>query len=47
MLICAARRSDVSAVLAAVRAHDSRAFIIVAEAGEILGEGFEKRRQET
>ncbi len=46
MLICAARRSDVAAVLAAVRAHDPRAFIIVAEAGEILGEGFEKRRQE-
>ena len=46
MLICAARRSDVSAVLSAVRAHDSRAFIIVAEAGEILGEGFEKRIKE-
>lgn len=43
MLMCAARRSDVSAVLTAVRESDSAAFIVVAEAGEILGEGFEKR----
>lgn len=43
MLLCAARRQEVTAVLTAVRDSDPRAFVVVAEAGQILGEGFEKR----
>lgn len=46
MLMCAARRSDVAAVLNTVKSRDPKAFIVVAEAGEILGEGFHKRMKD-
>ncbi len=44
MLMCTVRRNEVSAVLTLAREHDKNAFIVVGEAGEILGEGF-KRNQ--
>lgn len=43
MLLCAARRQEVSAVLRIVRERDARAFTVVAEAGQIIGEGFFSR----
>lgn len=45
MLITAARRQDVAAILSSVKSCDPAAFVIVAEAGEILGEGFEHRNR--
>lgn len=40
MLMCTVRRNEVSAVCRLARENDSGAFIVIAEAGEILGEGF-------
>lgn len=40
VLLCAVRRYEVVKVKEIVRAHDSDAFIIVGDAGEISGEGF-------
>lgn len=40
MLMCTVRRNEVSAVCRLVREFDKKAFIVIAEAGEILGEGF-------
>ena len=40
MLMCTVRRNEVSAVCRFVRENDRNAFIVKAEAGEILGEGF-------
>ena len=40
MLMCTVRRNEVSAVCRFVRENDRNAFIVIAEAGEILGEGF-------
>ena len=40
MLMCSVRVHEVAAIHDAVRAHDTRAFIVVSEAGEIIGEGF-------
>ena len=42
MIMCTVRRNEVSAVYNSVRRYDEGAFIGVAEAGEILGEGFKK-----
>ncbi len=42
MIMCTVRRNEVHAVYKSVRAYDSGAFIVVAEAGEIFGEGFKK-----
>lgn len=40
MLMCTVRRNEVSAVCRLAREYDKKAFIVIAEAGEILGEGF-------
>ena len=40
MLMCTVRRNEVSAVCRLARENDKNAFIVIAEAGEILGEGF-------
>lgn len=42
MIMCTVRRNEVHSVYAAARRHDKTAFIVVCEAGEILGEGFKK-----
>ncbi|MBQ3547124.1 MAG: YitT family protein [Clostridia bacterium] len=42
MIMCTVRRNEVHNVYAAARQHDKSAFIVVCEAGEILGEGFKK-----
>ncbi len=44
MLMCTVRPHEVSAVNALVRAHDSDAFTVISEAGEIIGEGFRRNR---
>ena len=40
MLMCTVRVHEVSAVLGVVKEADSRAFIVISDAGEIIGEGF-------
>lgn len=40
MLMCTVRVHEVAAVHDAVKRHDERAFIVVSDAGEIIGEGF-------
>lgn len=40
MLMCTVRVHEVAAVQTAVKEHDGRAFIVVSDAGEIIGEGF-------
>lgn len=40
MIVCAVRKHEVSAVHRIIHTVDRKAFIIVCEAGEILGEGF-------
>ncbi|MCQ2478163.1 MAG: YitT family protein [Clostridia bacterium] len=40
MLICTVRQNEVAGVLSVINKNDPNAFIIVAEAGEIIGEGF-------
>ncbi len=40
MLMCAVRRHEVSQIYDIVREYDAKAFIVVGEAGEIIGEGF-------
>lgn len=40
MLICVARRHQISGIIKTVKSIDSKTFIIVSEANEILGEGF-------
>ena len=40
MLMCTVRRHEVSQLLQIVKALDPQAFIVVGEAGEIIGEGF-------
>ena len=42
MLMCTVRRNEVSAVCKTARENDKGAFIVVAEAGDILGEGFKR-----
>lgn len=42
MIMCTVRRNEVHTIYKSVRAYDSNAFIVVAEAGEIHGKGFEK-----
>ena len=42
MIMCTVRRNEVHNVYTAVRQYDESAFIVVCEAGEILGEGFKK-----
>ncbi|MDR1892730.1 MAG: YitT family protein [Oscillospiraceae bacterium] len=43
VLLCAIRRQEISRFNAIVQENDPGAFMIVTEAGEILGEGFKKR----
>lgn len=40
MLMCTVRVHEVSAVHNAIKRHDEKAFIVVTDAGEIIGEGF-------
>lgn len=40
MLLCAVRTHELSKVLTVIKTNDENAFVIVSEAGEILGEGF-------
>lgn len=42
MIMCTVRRNEVHAVYKSVRHRDKDAFVVVAEAGEIFGEGFKK-----
>ncbi len=42
MIMCTVRRDEVHLVYETARQSDDSAFIVVAEAGEILGEGFKK-----
>ncbi len=42
ILMCAVRRQEVSLIHSLVKAADNEAFIIVCEAGEILGRGFKE-----
>lgn len=42
MLMCAVRIHEVGAVLRAVNSADKNAFTVIAEAGEIIGEGFRR-----
>ena len=42
MIMCTVRRNEVNAVYKYARKCDENAFIVVAEAGEIFGEGFKK-----
>lgn len=42
MIMCTVRRNEVHLVYETARRCDNNAFIVVAEAGEILGEGFKK-----
>lgn len=44
MLLCAVRRQEVYLILSAVRKCDEKAFVIVTEAGQIVGEGFERKK---
>ena len=44
MVICAVRSSEVSKLNSIIREADENAFTIISEAGEILGEGFGKRK---
>ncbi len=40
MLICVARKNEISAIIKTVKSIDSETFIIVSEANEVLGNGF-------
>ena len=42
MLICVARKSEISGLLKTVKSIDEETFIIVSEANEVLGKGFRK-----
>ncbi len=42
MIMCTVRAQEVHRVYLAVRRYDKKAFIVVCDAGEILGEGFKK-----
>lgn len=42
ILLCVARKHEISGILKTVRSVDKKTFIIVSEANEILGEGFNK-----
>lgn len=42
MIMCTVRMNEVSAVVKNVRKHDDNAFIVIGEAGEIIGKGFKK-----
>lgn len=42
MLMCTVRLNEVSAVYSVVNEFDKNAFVVVGEAGEILGEGFKR-----
>lgn len=43
MLMCTVRPNEVSAVCKIIRGNDGEAFTVIADAGEILGEGFKRR----
>lgn len=42
MLMCTVRRNEVSAVCGLIRKNDPGAFVVIADAGEIYGEGFKQ-----
>ena len=43
MLMCTVRPNEVSPVCKIIRGNDGEAFTVIADAGEILGEGFKRR----
>ncbi len=43
MLMCTVRPNEVSAVCKIIRENDGESFTVIADAGEILGEGFKRR----
>ena len=42
MIMCSVRVNEVAPLLKSCRKHDNNAFIVVSEAGEIIGNGFKK-----
>ena len=40
LLLCTVRRHEVSGIYETVERHDPKAFIVVTDAGEIIGQGF-------
>ncbi|MBR4073106.1 MAG: YitT family protein [Clostridia bacterium] len=44
MLMCTLRRYEVSAIYSIINEFDTSAFVVVGEAGEIIGEGFKSRK---
>ena len=42
ILICVARKQEISGIIKTVKSVDSKTFIIISEANEILGKGFRK-----
>ena len=42
LLLCTLRRHEVSALYAIINKYDKKAFIVVGDAGEIIGEGFKE-----
>ena len=40
VLICVARKHEISGIIKIIKSIDDKTFIIVSEANEILGEGF-------
>ena len=42
VLLCVARKSEISNIIKIIKSVDDKTFIIVSEANEILGEGFTK-----
>lgn len=42
LLLCTLRRHEVSALYSIINKYDKKAFIVVGEAGEIIGEGFKE-----
>ena len=38
--MCAVRNSEIAEIIKIVKSNDSNAFVVLSEAGEILGQGF-------
>lgn len=45
MIFCVVRRAEVSRLRRVVYETDPRAFMVIAEAGEIIGEGFQEAEE--
>ena len=42
LLLCTVRRYEVSAIYEIIKKHDNKAFVVISDVGEIIGEGFKK-----